>query len=108
MSSRIINNLLKTALAQELPDPLQTGGEISVIIERLVDALIILGAPVVTIMVLYGAYKIMTAGDSPDKVTEGRKVILYAAIGFAIIIMARGLVFVIAELIGGGRGPTLF
>ena len=44
--------------------------------------------PIAVIFVIYGGFKIMTAGSSPEKVSEGRKIIQAAAIG---ILIQRGI-----------------
>lgn len=44
---------------------------------------------IVVIFVLLGAYNIITAGGSPEKVTTGRNYILWAAIGGTLALLAR-------------------
>jgi hypothetical protein len=55
--------------------------------------------PLVTIMVIIGAIQLLFAGGNPEKVTTGKRTILYAVIGFAIIFLAGGLTSVIADLL---------
>lgn len=83
-----------------LPNPLGYDNLLD-LLNGIMGKLIIIAAPIVTIMVLYGAFKIMTAGDNPDRVKEGKNVILYAAIGYAILLVGSGFIYVIKELLGG-------
>ena len=53
---------------------------------KIIDALLIVAIPIVTIMVLYGGFQMMTAGGDPEKFTNGRKTVLYAAIGLVVVL----------------------
>lgn len=55
--------------------------------------------PVCVIMVLVGAFQMMTAAGDPEKFSKGRKTIFYAAIGFAIALIAGGLASLIQSII---------
>jgi len=43
------------------------------------------------IFVLLGAFSILTAGGSSDKINKGRDYILWAAIGFAVALLAKAV-----------------
>lgn len=70
------------------------------LLKRIIGYLITIGAPIVVIMVLYGGFLILTAGDSPEKVQGGRKTIQWAAIGYAIILCSWGIIYIIGEILG--------
>src|SRR3989344_5664602 len=55
------------------------------LIDRIINALIVIAIPLVAIMVMYGAYKIVLSQGDPKKVKEGRDIIIWAAVGFAIL-----------------------
>lgn len=57
--------------------------------------------PLTAIMVLVGAFQISTSAGDPEKFSQGRKTIMYAAIGFAIAIVATGVTSIIKNLING-------
>ncbi len=75
-------------------------------LQRIIQGLIILAAPVVVVMVVVGAYQILTGGAEPENISKGKKTIIYAAIGFAVILLAQGLVFILRDLIGVGAGGS--
>lgn len=55
---------------------------------------------VAILLVLIGAYNLITAGGSPEKVTMGRNYILYAIVGFAIALLAKAVPGIARGLIG--------
>ncbi len=70
------------------------------ILDSIANFLIIISAPIVAIMVLYGGYQILFAGGNPEKFKEGKQTILYAVIGFIIILIAKGITALIKNILG--------
>lgn len=64
---------------------------------RLIDGLFTISIPIVSVMVLVGGFQIMFASGDPEKFKTGRKTIVYAAVGFAVIILAKGVVLIIQD-----------
>ena len=85
----------------KLVDPLG-GGETFTSVATAVAGFLFwdVAAPLSTIMVLVGAFQLITSAGNPEKVSQGRKTILYAAIGLAIALVAGGIVSLIKSLIG--------
>jgi len=54
---------------------------------------------IVGIMIVVGAFNIITAGGAPDKVTAGRNYILYALIGMVVAFFAKAIPAIVAALI---------
>jgi len=52
------------------------------------------------IFVVLGAFSILTAAGSPDKVTSGRNYVLYAAIGLAVAFLARAIPAIVKMIVG--------
>ena len=55
---------------------------------KITKFLFIISIPIVSIMVLVGGLQMMTAGGNPEKFLSGKKTILYAAIGFVVVLLA--------------------
>jgi len=55
------------------------------------DLVFIVLIVLVMIFVLLGAFSILTAGGSGDKINKGRDYILWAAIGFAVALLAKAV-----------------
>lgn len=56
--------------------------------------------PIAVIMILYGAFQILTAAGDPNKVSSGRKTIIYTLVGLVIVIVAAGLPSLIQQILG--------
>ena len=54
----------------------------------------------VIIMVLMGAFKLMTAAGDTAKVTAGRNQIMYAAIGLIVALVAKAVPSIVSALFG--------
>ena len=87
----------QTNVSGELPNPLNisTVGEL---IDKLTNALTLVAVPVVTGMVMWGAFKIITSGSNPKGLAEGGKIIGYAALGFCLLLIADGITNIILSL----------
>jgi len=90
-------NLAKADI--EFPNPLlyDTFGDLIGVIVNFVFTLVLVIAP---LMIIIGAFYLLTAAGDPKKIDTGKNIILYTLIGLAIILFARGLVAVIESIIG--------
>ena len=104
-------------LAQQPRGNLPGGGAITItnplscedalcVVQAILGALFRISIPIVSLMILVGAFQLMTSSGDPEKVTRGRKTIIYAVVGFAIILLSSGLVYIIAEVVGSSLSPS--
>lgn len=54
------------------------------------------GALVFLVMCLYGAFMILTGGDSPEKIKKGQQTLAFAGIGLVVVMAA----FLVVKLVG--------
>jgi hypothetical protein len=54
----------------------------------------------VSLMFIFGAYTITTAGGSPEKVNKGKNYLIYAVIGLVIGLLSNGIPDLVEVLIG--------
>jgi hypothetical protein len=52
------------------------------------------------VMLLVGGFYIMTAGGNPTNLEKGKKIMIYTIIGFAIVLLSRGIVALVKDIIG--------
>lgn len=72
-----------------------------VLLNQIIDILTLyIAAPVAVLMIVIGAFQILSAGGNVENVSKGKKTILYAAIGFAVLLIADLLIGIVAELLG--------
>jgi hypothetical protein len=70
------------------------------IVDNIINFLFTIAIALVPLMIIIGAFYITTAGGDTNRVTTGKNIILYALIGFAIILLAKGIVGVIEQILG--------
>ena len=87
-----------------IPNPLGSGVNSfqDLIEQRLIPWLIWAGGIVSFVMILWGAFQLMTAGASgkEDDFIKGRKTIIWAIGGYAVLLLASSLIAIIANLLG--------
>ncbi|MCR4275300.1 MAG: hypothetical protein NUV83_00890 [Candidatus Wolfebacteria bacterium] len=69
-----------------------SGSTLDSVLSKIIDYFIGVSVSVAVIIVIYGAWKMMTATGDPKKFQEGQKTVLYAAIGLLVILLARGII----------------
>jgi len=84
----------------DLPNPLGQGTTFITIINNVLNYLIYISVPILALMILIGGFQILTARDNPEKIGSGRKTIMYAVIGFAIVLISKGVALILLKIIG--------
>lgn len=79
--------------------PLGTCGKLDCILVKILDFVFYLAIPLTSIMVLWGGFQILTAAGNPERVKTGGKTVLYAAVGFAVVILSKAVAFLITDII---------
>jgi len=69
-------------------------------IYTITDWIFVIIVVIAVIMILLGAFNIITAGGSPDKVTSGRNYILWAAVGVVVAAIAKVVPIVARNIVG--------
>jgi hypothetical protein len=70
------------------------------LVNNIISFLLTLALALVPIIIIIGAYFIMTAGGDPAKVAKGKNIIIYSLIALVIILLAKSLVAIIKEIFG--------
>ena len=87
-----------------LPNPLAPASDIMQLLNNLLKVLRnYIAPPIVGIMIIIGALQILTAAGNEEKFKTGKKTVLYAVIGYAIILLASGISFIIKEILSQGQ-----
>lgn len=69
------------------------------LINALIDGLWTISLALVPLVVIIAGYFFVTSAGEPDKINTGKKMVLYAIIGFLIIAMTKGLIVLLKEIL---------
>lgn len=75
------------------------------ILNRLANWMFIILLAVAVIMIIIAAYKYLTAGGDESKVSSAHKTLIYALVAIGVGLLAKGLIFLVAELVGANYLP---
>jgi hypothetical protein len=67
-------------------------------VERIAAVIFTFSIPIFSIMILVGGFMIMAAGGEEEKISKGRKTLLYALIGFVIILLSASVPAIIRSI----------
>ncbi|MFH1423391.1 MAG: pilin, partial [Candidatus Nealsonbacteria bacterium] len=86
--------------ANQICNPLKFKS-IECLICAIITFLIKLAIPVATVMFVIAGIMFVTAAGDPERFKKAKRVMIYTAVGFSIILVARGLISVLQSLLGG-------
>ena len=89
-----------TGTSVELPNPLGIG-TIGDLMNKIIDGLILFATPIVVAVVIWAAYLFISSRGEPDKITQARNALLYAILGYAILLLAKGIGVIISNFLSG-------
>ena len=62
--------------------------QIQAVINRVILLTQVLAASVCTLMIMFGAFEWKLSGGDPDKIRNGKRKIMYAALGYILVLLA--------------------
>lgn len=80
-----------------LPNPLASD-TFEELVDALINWLLIITSPIVALLVVYAGAQTMFSGGSAEQASQAKKIILYALIGYGVILTSKILVGVIKAL----------
>jgi hypothetical protein len=63
--------------------------------------LLAVAAPICGIMVVWGGFQMITSAGNPEKFSSGKKTLLYAAVGFVVVIFSSSVMPLMQSVFGG-------
>jgi len=82
-----------------LPNPI-SATSFTQVVGNITTFLIEIAIPLTAVMALVGGFQMITASGDPEKFSKGRKTLMYAAIGFAVVLLAGGVAQIIKNFLG--------
>ncbi len=89
--------------AVTLENPLRTSNIVELLNEIIKEITFKLAPILVTLFVLIGAFQILFASGDPKKFEVGQRTIKYAVVGYLILLLSSGIVFIIKEILTKGK-----
>ena len=80
--------------------PSWTSTQVLQLVTRITNWIFTFLIAVVVIMVLISGFLFVTAGGNPDTQTKARNFLIYALVGFAVGMIARGVIALVSAVIG--------
>ena len=71
------------------------------LLETIIDWFFTILMVVAVIFIIMAAWTFLTAGGNPDAVTKARQMLVYALVGVAVALLAKGLPLVVQALLEG-------
>lgn len=80
--------------------PPTSATSIEVLLDNVINYIFLIATAITPILIIVGGFYFITSAGSVDKVTKAKNIITYTIIGYAIVLFARGLVYILADLLG--------
>lgn len=80
-------------------NPLKVGS-FTELFDKIINYAMVIGGSLLVLMIIIGAFQILTSAGNPEKVTTGRKTITYACIAYAVILLSKGIISIIESVLG--------
>lgn len=74
--------------------------DVCALLTKISDFLLLIVGPLAGLIILWAAFQILTAGGDPAKFATGKRTLIYALVGLSIVILSKGIVAIVAELLG--------
>lgn len=82
-------------------NPLGETSDISTLASNIIKFLIILAIPITAILVVYAGYLYITSAGNEEKVKTAQKALIWAIVGFAVVLIASSIPAIIQEFLTG-------
>lgn len=71
------------------------------LIENLIDFIFWVAVVIVPLMIIIAGFYFLTAAGNPERVNTAKRIIFWSIVGFAIVLLAKGIISMIKQIIGG-------
>ncbi|OHA67831.1 MAG: hypothetical protein A3C82_01470 [Candidatus Wildermuthbacteria bacterium RIFCSPHIGHO2_02_FULL_47_12] len=70
------------------------------VVDRILNIIFFVAIAVAPVMIIVAGFKFLTGGGDPKNVTAARQMLIWTAVGFGIILLSKGIVFILRGVIG--------
>lgn len=81
-------------------NPLGQGTGFTDVVDRILNIIFFVAIAVAPVMVIVAGFKFLTGGGNPETLKGARMMLIWTAVGFGIILLSKGIVFILRGVIG--------
>ena len=89
-----------------ITNPLGGVNDATTLVGNIINFLIILAFPITAILIVYAGFLYITSAGNDEKVKTAQKALIWALVGFAIVLVASSVPTIIKEFISGESTTT--
>lgn len=89
-----------SAQAVTLTNPLSPCSDFSCTLTTIVNGVWSIASAAAGVMILIGGFQLLFAGGNEERVSAGKKTILWAVIGLAVVFLAGGVAKLLSSIVG--------
>jgi len=89
-----------------ITNPLGETSDISTLVSNILNFLIKLAIPITAILVVYAGFLYITSAGNEEKVKTAQKALIWAIVGFAVVLIASSVPAIIQEFLSGESNTT--
>jgi hypothetical protein len=93
--------LISISSAIDIENPIASTSDIYTLVIKILNFLIILAIPLTAILVIYAGLLYITSAGNAEKIKTAQKTLIWALIGFAIVLIAKSVPAIIQEFLSG-------
>jgi len=77
-----------------------TATSVEALVEGVTNFIFWVATALVPLMIVIGAFYFVTSAGNPRQIDTAKKIILYTLIGYAIILISKGLIIIVRDILG--------
>ena len=81
-------------------NPLGQGTGFTDVVDRILNIIFFVAIAVAPVMIIVAGFKFLTGGGNPETLQGARQMLIWTAVGFGIILLSKGIVFIVRGIIG--------
>ena len=89
-----------------ITNPLGEVNDVTTLVGSIINFLIILAIPITAILIVYAGFLYITSAGNDEKVKTAQKALIWALVGFAVILVASSVPTIIEEFLSGKSTTT--
>jgi H+/gluconate symporter-like permease len=95
----LVTILLLSHKVYAIDNPIGANTTITNVIDHIVNFAIQLVTPLSALMILIAGFLYMTGGGNPEKIKTAHKVLIWALVGIAVVLLAKSAILIVKDVL---------